>query len=212
MKKFGFVFNVIALCIWLVGSNPDLVNKSYDVNITIESSVSEAIVEEVKDVLHLVPGKVVESFVEDDWKMVLLSSFKDEDGYEYIASDGTVVGLINYTDKTIIVKGTPEYEGTAKNIALHEMCHYIDRLWGRVSDTENFVELYNTYKGGRYRTYSYAGIELTSDTEKDILYATSSNHEFFAEALKDYYLHPEYLKENYEDIYDFYRVLHIKKR
>lgn len=214
MKKLGFVilFNVIALSIWHVGSKGDLLQKEYDVNITIESSVSEKTVGEIKDMLYVVPTSVVESFVEDDWKMVLLTTFEEEDGYEYIASDGTVVGLINYTDKTIIVKGVPEYEGTAKNIALHEMCHYIDRHWGNVSETEKFKELYNAYKDGKYRTYAYAGIDITKASETDILYATSSNHEFFAETLKDYYLYPDYLEENYKDVYDFYKVLHIANK
>lgn len=211
MKRLGFVFlfNVIAICVWLVGSKAELVKENYDVNITIEASVSEETVEEVRDVLHLVPSSIVDSFVENEWKMVMLSSFEEEEGYEYIASDGTVVGLINYTDKTIIVKGVPAYEGTAKNIAMHEMCHYIDRLWGNVSETEKFEALYDQYKNGGYITYSYAGIKVTENSATDIFYATSSNHEFFAETLKDYYMHPEYLKENYKEIYDFYRVLHI---
>lgn len=125
MKKFGLValFNLIALSIWLVGSKGNLVPKDYDINITIESSVSAETVNEVKDVFRLIPSNVVESFIENDWKMVLLNSFEEEEGYEYIASDKTVVGLINYTDKTIIVKGVPEYTGTVKNIALHEICH-----------------------------------------------------------------------------------------
>lgn len=211
MKRFGWIalFNVIAVCIWLVASKGDLINENYDVNITIESAVSEDVVDEVQDALHLVPSSVVKSFTENGWKMVLLTSFAEEEGYEYITSDGTVVGLINYTQKTIIVKGVPAFEGTAKNIALHEMCHYIDRLWGNISETEKFEPLYEKYKNGGYITYAYAGIELTEASQTDILYATSSNHEFFAETLKDYYMHPEYLEENYEEIYDFYRVLHI---
>ena len=89
------------------------------------------------------------------------------------------------------------------------MCHYIDRLWGTVSETEKFETLYSQYKNGKYVTYAYAGIENSAVSGTDIAYATSSNHEFFAEALKDYYLHPEYLEENYKEIYDFFKVLHI---
>ena len=123
----------------------------------------------------------------------------------------TVVGLINFTDKTITIRGVPKYSNTSKDITIHELCHYIDRLWNNESNTDKLKSLYEQYQNGSYITHAYAGITITEDYQSDILYATSNRQEFFAEAMKDYLLHPDYLKDNYSDIYDYFRLLFIKK-
>ena len=65
-------------------------------------------------------------------------------------------------------------------------------------------DLYEKYKDGKYRSYYYADITLTDRYAEDVLYATSTEKEFFAETLKDYYMHKQYLSENYRDIFAYF--------
>lgn len=209
--KFYILANIVLVAIWLVASKTDNLGYGYDINMTISTEVSETMVDEVKAAIEVFPDSVVKDFVEQDWKLVLLTDFEQLEGYEHIGSDSSVVGLINFADKTITVKGVPKYKDTAKKIMVHELCHYVDRLWDNESSTGSFQDLFELYKEGRYITYAYAGVTVTEEYAQDIGYATSSNKEFFAESFKDYLLHPEYLEQNYPEIYDYYRLLLIKK-
>ena len=170
----------------------------------MEDTISPEMLREVKDAVQYLPKTVVQSCVDDDWKFVLLSSFENDERYEHISSSTAIVGLINFPEKTITIRGFIDYETMARDIAIHELCHYTDRFLGNESRSDKLTSLFNKYKDGQYITFSYAGIPYVEDYEADMLYATSNQYEFFAETMKDYLLHPKYLKETYSDIYDYY--------
>ena len=202
-KKISIVLANLALIgLWLSAHN--MTSKSVDINMTVDSNVSKESVEELKDALNIVPNKTLQSLSEQDWKITLLDDFSDVSGYEHIDNDSSVVGFINFDTKTITIKGKPEYTGTVKNVTVHELCHYIDQNADWLSNTEEFLDLYEKYKDGKYRSYYYADITLTDRYAEDVLYATSTEKEFFAETLKDYYMHKQYLSENYRDIYAYF--------
>lgn len=213
MKKVRFfiLVNVCFICIWLVARQTNLITKNYNINLTVEDGVSQEMIDEVQEAMQVMPVSIMDEFVKDDWKIVLLMTFDDTEGYENIGDDTSVVGLINYPKKTITIKGVPEYQGTVKNIMVHELAHFADRLLGTLSNSRDLLELYKQYKDGKYINYSYAGVTITDKYSPDILYATSSAKEFFAESLKDYYMHPDYLKKNYEDIYGYFKGLKIEE-
>ena len=215
MKKGKYIgcivlVNVILVCIWLVGKRFTKTTTNYDINITMESTVSTDVVDEVKNAITYFPKSVVQSFTDNDWKFVLLKDFEDDERYEHLGSVSTIVGLINFSDKVITIRGSAEYENAARDIAIHELCHYADRIWGNKSSSDKATALYEKYKNGKFITFAYAGIPFAEEYREDMLYATSDKYEFFAETMKDYLLHPKYLKDNYPDIYNFHREL-IKK-
>ena len=143
---------------------------------------------------------------------MLLTTFEDVEGYESISKDAAVMGLINYQHKTITVKGIPEFEHTVESIMVHEMCHYADYYWGGVSTSKKFLQLYDAYRSSGYITYSYFGINVATEYERDIAYATSSPQEFFTESLKDFLLHPEYLQTYYPEIHEYYRLAEFMQK
>lgn len=211
MRKFTTVFliNFVLVCAWVYMSYNN--KQTVDINITVSEDVLQPTVTEAQEALNIIPAKTLKRMSEDDWKIVLLNDFSDVAGYEHISDDSSVVGLINFKKKTITVKGRPEYNGTVKNVMTHELCHYIDQAGGWLSNEPEFAGLYEKYKDGKYLSYAYADITLTEEYTDDILYATSSEKEFFAETLKDYYMHQSYLRENYEDIYQYYAAKGIGK-
>jgi Mlc titration factor MtfA (ptsG expression regulator) len=145
-------------------------------------------------------------FNAEDWKAVILSHETVVEEQLEPFNNGKTAGTINFTKKVITVRSYSPLEGVIKNVMLHEICHYIDRMFGDMSDTQPFQELYEQFKDGRYITFNYDGIAIDDTTREDIMYATSNAKEFFAEGLKDYYLHKEWLIDNYPDIYIYFNT------
>lgn len=214
MKKYSTVLlvNIILVAIWIMAMQLEAYDEDYQINITVEADVPPEMVQEVKEALELFSVEVMDSFVEEGWKIVLLTTFEGMDGYESMDKDSSVAGLINFLQKTITIKGIPALENTVRDIAAHEMCHYVDYLWGNVSMSKEFLQLYETYQDGGYITYSYFGIDVTEEYETDIAYATSSPQEFFAESLKDYLLRPDYLQTYYPEIHEYYRLAEFMQK
>ena len=211
MKKTGFIIliNIILIAIWVAGKKTKSETKEYDINMTVASSVSSEMVEEVRKALEVFPDFVVQSFSENDWKIVLLDEIMDDKSNGCVGTESSVVGLIDYTTKTVTICGVSGYEAAARDITIHELCHYVDRLGGSIHSS-GMISLYDKYKDGGYVTFSYAGIPLKEEYVPDITYAISTRQEFFAETMKDYLLHREYLQKNYSDIYEYYRLLFQK--
>lgn len=214
MRKYRAVLflNIIIIAIWIMAMQLEAYEKDYKINMTVEADVPQEMVKEVRGAMERFSVELLDYFVKDGWKVVLLTTFEDAEEYESISKDASVVGLINYQQKTITVKGIPEFEHTVENIMVHEMCHYADYYWGGISTSKKFLQLYNVYRSNGYITYSYFGISVTAEYESDIVYATSSPQEFFAETLKDYLLHPEYLQTYYPEIHEYYRLAEFMQK
>ena len=84
--------------------------KDYKINMTVEADVPQGMVKEVRGAMERFSVELLDSFVKDGWKVALLTTFENVEGYESISKDASVVGLINYQQKTIVVKGIPELE------------------------------------------------------------------------------------------------------
>ena len=214
MKKYRTVLflNIILIAIWIMAMQLEAYEKDYRINMTVEADVPPEMVNEVREAMERFSVELLDSFVEDGWKVVLLTTFEDVEEYESISKDASVVGLINYQQKTITVKGIPKFEYTVEDIMVHEMCHYVDYYWGGVSTSKEFLQLYNAYRSSGYITYSYFGINVAVEYERDIAYATSSPQEFFTESLKDFLLHPEYLQTYYPEIHEYYRLAEFMQK
>ncbi len=214
MKKYRTVLflNIILIAIWIMAMQLEAYDKDYQINMTVEADIPQGMVKEVREAMGRFSVELQDSFVEDGWKVVLLTTFEAVEEYESISKDASVVGLINYQQKTITVKGIPEFEHTVENIMVHEMCHYADCYWGCVSTSKEFLQLYESYRSRGYITYFFFGISVIGEYENDIAYATSSPQEFFAESLKDYLLYPEYLQTYYPKIHEYYRLAEFMQK
>lgn len=207
MRKGFILFMVnavlIAYCLYSYSRPPE--HKDFDINITVENTVSDIAMREVSDALSMFPIAVLDRFTAEDWKVVVLSSI--EKGSGTCDREG-IVGVISFDDKTITVKGYENLEGATKNVVIHEMSHYLDKYYGNLSATEDFQKVYLMYKD-IYKSFYYTGIPETEENIGDLRYAGTSEKEFFAETYKDYLQHPDYLKKNYFEIYNYYFKLKI---
>lgn len=105
-----------------------------------------------------------------------------------LSEDGFVIG---FTD-TLDVEGRIDYNNriiTIKNrkSLLHEIGHYVDFKCNRISDTDNFIKIYNQEK---YNTYENE-------------YNISSNREYFAESFKNYILYENKVKHKTPKTYEY---------
>ena len=154
--KYIILINIILIALWLVAKNVVPTTHNYDLNITVAEDVPPEMIEEVKKAVEFFPNQIIETFSENDWKIVLLRDFDDAEGYEHVACDSSVVGLIHFSNKTITIRGVSEYNNTARDIMIHELCHFVDRLWDSESNSKELLALLEKYKDGKYRTFAYA--------------------------------------------------------
>ena len=203
MKRLAIflTINLILVAIWLVTnynrSNPEV----QDIQLVVDENITQTDIDEVKEAFDSVPSYVLDHFIADDWKAVVLSHETVVEENLEPFNNGKTAGTINFTKQVITVRSYSPLEGAVKNVMLHEICHYVDRMFGGLSKTEEFLALYEQFKDGKYIVFNYDGIAIDDVTREDIMYATSSPEEFFAESLKDFYLHKDWMIENYPDIY-----------
>lgn len=206
MKKFVIfiIINLILVSIWLVSYYNSENVTIKDIQLVVDENVTQTDISEVTEAFNAVPSYVLDHFIAEDWKAVILSHETVVEENLEPFNNGKTAGTINFTKKVITVRSYSPLEGAVKNVVLHEVCHYIDRLFGNLSDTEDFMELYDKFKDGGFVTFNYDGVSIDDITREDIMYATKNEKEFFAESLKDYFSHNEWLIDNYPDIAIYY--------
>lgn len=208
MKKFVIfiIVNLILVSMWLVNYYNKESTAVQDIQLVVDENITQADIEEVTEAFNCVPNYVLEHFVAADWKTVILShETVVEENLEPFNNNKTA-GTINFTKKVITLRSYSPMEGAIKNVMLHEICHYIDRMFGNLSETEEFLQLYEQFKDGEYVAFNYDGVTLDDVTREDIMYATSTPQEFLAESLKDFYMHKDWMIENYPDVYIYFNT------
>lgn len=180
-----------------------------DINITYEKDLGNNAIVEVKKAVQKFPAEVIKGFVDKGWKIAVVSEI-DLTGTEF---EGTTtpltVGLTDYDKKTIQVSPCESnLSGYIYIRTLHEMSHFADSYYGDVSDSEEWMALYNQYKDS-YMEFEFNGIPKTAENASDLEYATSNRWEFFSCAMKDYLNQPEYVKQNYPGVYEYFSRLTI---
>lgn len=182
---------------------------TYDLNITYDSDIDNKYIDEVRQAFYLLPPDVIKGFADDGWKIVITNNidFADSD-FTGDESNYITTGLTTYKKKMIQVK--PAVYSDIDNFvmlkSLHELCHYADTYYGNVSDKKEWNDIYNKYKGS-YTEYEFYGIKETIQNRADIEYANSDKYEMFACTMKDYLHAPDYLRDNYPEIYQYFQKL-----
>lgn len=207
----ALIIIIIILCsyeAYLKPTAPDSAVAALDtvsVNISMDADLSTDYINAVNDALYLMPGDVIKTFTEDNWKIIISRNI-DLTDTEYEGMDNpATAGLINFTTKTISV--SPIMDDTlmsaeiVKKQLIHELGHYVDSLYN-ISDNTDFIKIYNDNKD--YIDFDLAGLDKTEENSVDIEYATSNVYEFFVSTFKCYVLNKDYLLNNYPEIYQFY--------
>ena len=172
------------------------------VDLVYENTLASQELDEVKKAITDMPADVVQKFVSDGWKITVVRDINFDLSDVSDGEKEIVAGLCNYDTKTIQIKIEKDAYYTR---TLHELAHYADYAYGMASRTDDFMTLYDKYKGS-YVEKEYEGME----TDRQIDYASSDRYELFACVMKDYIANPDYLRENYTDLYVYFQNLSAK--
>lgn len=170
-----------------------------EIPIEYDTSLSPESLREVQNAVTEMPADVIKALYDSGWKVSVNYSI-DGSGVEA----GSVPGLCDFEKKTIYI-GIPEEQselpsGSYRIRTLHELSHFADMVYGFASDSDSFRKLYEAHKED-YRESGHA------DREGQDSFKTSGASELFASAMKDYIADSDYLRENYVDMYVYFRNL-----
>lgn len=157
--------------------------------------------------LDQLPGSLLNEFYGNGWKIV---TWKDTD--TFMAAHGFapsndyqsffenenhhISGITNSAEKTLYIKISEESDSTIYATTIHEMGHYIDRANGNLAYSYPFTLCRYKYK--EYISYS------NSLTGSRAAYCDINAREYFAVTFTDYFLHYEYVAENYPALAHYY--------
>ena len=136
------------------------------------------------------------TFLLNNCKVITISNHRNQ---ELIWADSQNAGdglgaraFSNLLEKHIYIESTDEFETIT-----HELSHLYDFSNGYlISDTDEFQNLYVSYKG----TFRFP--EVDND------YCNGSSIEFFAESSQLYVNNPDYLEKNCKPLYDYFSNLY----
>ena len=194
MKKLRYclLLNFVLLAIWLTASRAGKDKRLLELPMQVAEDVPEKMLQEVRAAFELFPAEITEAFIEHGWTLVLLTEQRED--FEQVGLDSPVTGAINYAEKVLTVSGSPRYDGEVKQLTVHEISHFVDWLLSWESASEEFALVYHLC-----REY------------KEIPYDTSSREELFADTLSAYLLEPEHLYNLYPELYEYFRLMFVKK-
>lgn len=174
--------------------------------ITYEEDIPSERLTEIQKGVSYLPMDLIDTFVAEGWHIAAVKEIKnDNDIFPFSA-----IGETDFGTKTITIQIEELLPQSITDVValrtVHEMCHYADKYYGSITDTTDWQEIYTKNKEG-YIEYEYSGIKATDATDKAINYASSDKYELFACSMKDYFIHPDYVKQRYPEVFEFYTQL-----
>lgn len=173
--------------------------RTQTVPIVYEEDIPSNALPEVKSAIMYFPPAVTDAFINGGWKIVLVKDVPgDDDIYPMSA-----IGETDFDAHTITIQteDTAAVSDIVLARTLHEIGHFADRYYGGLSTTEEWESLFSGNQD--YVEFDYAGILVTDSNRGAVGYAVSDAKEMFACVLKDYYLHPDYLIDNFSELYAY---------
>lgn len=150
--------------LFIDSSGEKITSVKQDGTIIADSNIQDEIINYAYNYWYKLPDNVRNRFRNDGWSIVLTNnSLKDEANTLYEIS-----GLTIPDEKTIKIKAE---QSSIRRALIHEIGHYIDYSLGYISETEDFIKLFNSESDN-----------ITWQSE-----AKFTHKEFFAEAFRFYY-------------------------
>lgn len=149
-------------------------------------------IEIIQNVYNQMPAEV-KSIIRDNW-IILVS-----DSYPYLdPTKPSTMALGATYDKYDTIWLGPFFN---ENVFAHECGHAIDQYFGLLSFSNKFKSIYDEYSS-IYLEFGRSSIDKHS---------TSSSSEFFAALFAEYIIYPEYMRETYPEIYNYFsEIIHPK--
>lgn len=138
--------------------------------------------------------KTVQSFNSNGWR-IIISKELDFSNSEYFrrpeAEKTKIMGFADYKDRVIRVKaGSGVNEHITDEIILC-MCYFVDHVNGYLSDADEYTRIINVNPDFIEKCNSF---NLLSST----------NHDYYAYAMREYLTDPESLRNMYPSVYAYY--------
>ena len=196
-----------------------------NISVTYEKNMPGNVLEQCRAAIEKMPVDAVSGFIGEDWKIVVTSEItlpKETNLSVMVDGNSSVIGYTDYQQRTLNVLCNDQQPSVTIPLA-HEFCHYNDKFFGElyfandgfyteppevylVSFTKDFEKLFLEYRD-TYVEFEKSGIIRSEDNEMDFTYPVSNPEEFFACSLKDYLMHPSYIKTHYCDLYSFFNLM-----
>ena len=172
------------------------------VDISYDSTLSEKSVKEIEEAIKSMPADVIKSFVDNGWRITVTGEVS-ENGLNREELEN-ISGTCDFDNKIIRMK--LKGDGLSRHYyicAVHELSHYADAIYGNISRTNDFKDLFEEYKD------VFVEYELTEPgiAGSRLEYTKKDPEEFFACTMKDFIANPDYLRENYVELYVFIKNL-----
>lgn len=160
--------------------------KDFISDFEFEGEISNESIEIAQKYYFKIPENFRNKFKENGWKIIISNEDLNEKYYESIIP---IAGLTIYDDKIIYLGN---YGIHLSEAVIHEFGHYFDFINGRISNSEEFLNLFDKEKNNLY----FLNNTLKNNAKKQ-------SSEFFAECFQQYFNRPELLKNACPDTYQF---------
>lgn len=155
-------------------------------DVVLEGDISLSVKQAMNNKMKMIPPNLLNRFYNNGYTLVLTT--KSIQGNYYNGSvAGVISGLFVGDDKTIYVAATEKYVDMA---LLHEFGHFLDSLYGFVSLSDEFKQIY-------YEEKDYITVFAYDDHYK------SNPQEYFASAFEQMMKNPERCKSEVPKTYEF---------
>ena len=168
---------------------------------------------EIKAGLSYFNPKDVQRFNEDGWRFIISKEldFTDSD-YNSLKDDdkAKIESFTNVKTKIVYIKENAKEPTFVRQYTILGMCQFIDYINEYYSSTEEFVTLMKKYP--KYTEYRYLGVEKTEDNKDKINQPNKSNINYFTYSMRDYLMYPEYVSEQYPELFDYFTDLYPRQK
>lgn len=158
--------------------------KFVNIQIIHNKNICNTSIDIIKESLDLFPDNMLDTFSADNWTISVIEEENVQSPF---------LETISFEEKNVNVYGKEE---KLMICTTHQLSHYADKFYGGLSGTSQWDKLMSEYSN-EYKDY---------DTGQKI--NTYSKEDMFACVNKDFLLHPEYLRDNYPKLYNYFVVIY----
>lgn len=149
-----------------------------------DGNVNDSWVTAINNQLDMIPTSLIQQFQNDGWHIYCTDT--NIDAVYYNSQYGAVMGTTNYYEHRILIE---DRQNAVTEAVIHEIGHWYDWHLGTVTDSDEFIKIYNTETNAFKNTFS---VHFYYDQK-----------ELFAEAFWKYITDNQTLKNGCPMLYEF---------